>query len=104
MFSLPLGVLLALGRRSQPADRQGGERRLHRIRARRAVHRRALHGREHAAAVPAGGLGPDRFVPPLVGTVLFAAAYMAEEVRGGLQTLTEANTRARWRSASAIGA
>jgi general L-amino acid transport system permease protein len=30
---------------------------------------------------------PDRLLRPLVGIVLFSAAYMAEEVRGGLQLL-----------------
>jgi len=30
---------------------------------------------------------PDRLIRPLVGMALFAAAYMAEEVRGGLQSL-----------------
>ena len=46
------------------------------------------HGQQHAAAVPAAGLGarPLR-CRPLVGIALFAAAYMAEEVRGGLQSL-----------------
>jgi general L-amino acid transport system permease protein len=33
------------------------------------------------------GWVPDRFIPPLVGTALFSAAYLAEEVRGGLQSL-----------------
>jgi general L-amino acid transport system permease protein len=45
------------------------------------------------------GWEPDRFVPPLVGTVLFAAAYMAEEVRGGLQTLD----RGQYEAAMALG-
>jgi len=30
---------------------------------------------------------PDRFLRPLAGIVMFSAAYMAEEVRGGLQSL-----------------
>jgi len=32
---------------------------------------------------------PDRLLRPLIGTVLFAAAYMAEEVRGGLQSINK---------------
>jgi general L-amino acid transport system permease protein len=35
------------------------------------------------------GWAPDRFLRPLVGTALFAAAYMAEEVRGGLQSINK---------------
>ena len=38
------------------ADRQARQRRLHRIRARRALRHRAVHGQFHAAAVPAGKL------------------------------------------------
>jgi general L-amino acid transport system permease protein len=30
---------------------------------------------------------PDRLLRPLIGIALFSAAYMAEEVRGGLQSL-----------------
>ena len=33
------------------------------------------------------GWTPDRFLRPLVGTALFAAAYMAEVVRGGMQAM-----------------
>ena len=33
------------------------------------------------------GWAPDRLLRPLVGIALFSAAYMAEEVRGGLQSL-----------------
>jgi general L-amino acid transport system permease protein len=32
-------------------------------------------------------LTPDRLLPPLIGVALFASAYMAEVVRGGLQAL-----------------
>ena len=63
VFSLPLGVLLALGRRSRLPIVKARERRLHRNRARRAVHRRAVHGQEHAAAVPAAGLDPRSLRP-----------------------------------------
>ena len=54
VFSLPLGILLALGRRSRmPAVRAVlGD--LHRIRARRAADHGAVHGERDAAAVRAG--------------------------------------------------
>ena len=42
---------------------------------------------------------PDRLLRPLVGIVLFSAAYMAEEVRGGLQSLG----RGQYEGAMALG-
>ena len=99
VFSLPLGVLLALGRRSHLPIVQARERCLHRIRARRAVHHRAVHGQQHAAAVPAGGLGARPFPaparrhrrcsPPPIWPRRCAAACSRS---------TRANTKARWRS------
>ncbi|HEY1943077.1 MAG TPA: amino acid ABC transporter permease [Roseiarcus sp.] len=99
VFSLPLGVLLALGRRSS----------LPIVRAASVVFIEFVRGVPFIAVLymannmlplflPAGW-EPDRFVPPLVGTVLFAAAYMAEEVRGGLQTLD----RGQYEGAMALG-
>ena len=41
------------------------------------------------------GWEPDRFLRPLVGIALFSAAYMAEEVRGGLQSLPGGPIRRR---------
>jgi general L-amino acid transport system permease protein len=57
VFSLPFGVLLALGRRSRLPVVRAMSVGFHRIRARRAAHLRAVHGQCHAAAVRAGGLG-----------------------------------------------
>ena len=54
VFSLPLGILLALGRRSKLPIVQHVLGDLHRVRARRAADHRAVHGEHHAAAVPAG--------------------------------------------------
>ena len=99
VFSLPLGVLLALGRRS----------RLPVIRATSVVFIECVRGVPFIAVLymannllplflPAGWQ-PDRFVPPLVGTALFAAAYMAEEVRGGLQSLD----KGQYEGAMALG-
>ena len=45
------------------------------------------------------GWVPDRFCAPLVGIALFAAAYMAEEVRGGLQSLD----KGQYEGAMALG-
>jgi general L-amino acid transport system permease protein len=44
-------------------------------------------------------LAPDRLIPPLVGVALFASAYMAEVVRGGLQALP----RGQCEAAEALG-
>ena len=56
--SLPLGIMLALGRRSRAAGGAELLRRLHRAVARRAAADRDLHGGRDAAAVPAGGRQP----------------------------------------------
>ena len=49
---------------------------------------RAVHGLLHVPAVPAAGqLSIDVLLRVLVGITLFAAAYMAEIVRGGLQAI-----------------
>ena len=88
VVSLPLGILLALGRRSQAADRQA---------------RLASIFIEFVRGVPLitvlfmanimlplflpDGLQPDTLLRALVGVALFASAYMAEVVRGGLQAI-----------------
>jgi general L-amino acid transport system permease protein len=99
VFSLPLGVLLALGRRSPlPA-----------VSAASVVFIEFVRGVPFIAVLYMAnnllplflppGWAPDRFVPPLVGTALFAAAYMAEEVRGGLQSLN----KGQYEGAMALG-
>ena len=55
-FAFPLGILLALGRRSQPADHPVAVGDLHRGGARRAADHGAVHGERDAGAVPAGRL------------------------------------------------
>ena len=42
---------------------------------------------------------PDRLMRPLAGIIIFSAAYMAEEVRGGLQSLG----RGQYEAAMALG-
>jgi general L-amino acid transport system permease protein len=99
VFSLPLGVMLALGRRS----------RLPIVKAASVVFIEGVRGVPFIAVLYMAenmlplflppGWSPDRFIPPLVGAVLFAAAYLAEEVRGGLQTLP----RGQYEGAMALG-
>jgi general L-amino acid transport system permease protein len=97
--SLPLGVLLALGRRSS----------LPFVRAASIVFIEVMRGVPFIAVLYMAnnmlplflppGMDPDRFLRPLVGIALFAAAYMAEEVRGGLQSLP----RGQYEGAMALG-
>ncbi len=87
VFSLPLGVALALGRRS----------RLPLVRAACVVYIEVVRGVPFITVLYMAnnmlplflpvGYDPDLFLRPLVGIALFSAAYMAEEVRGVLQTL-----------------
>jgi len=87
LFSLPIGILLALGRRSQLP----------------IVHLLSVVFIEFARGVPLvtilfmSNIMLPLFLPPsfepdillriLVGVTLFASAYMAEVIRGGLQAL-----------------
>jgi len=40
-----------------------------------------------------GGTPPDRVLRAMIGITLFSAAYLAENVRGGLQAIPAANSR-----------
>lgn len=85
--SLPLGVLLALGRRSHMPI----------IRAACTVFIEVVRGVPFITVLFMANfmlplfvpdwLAPDRLLRPLIGTAIFAAAYMAEVVRGGLQAM-----------------
>jgi general L-amino acid transport system permease protein len=94
VVSLPLGILLALGRRNGPV----------------AVRLASIAFIEFMRGVPMiavlfmantmlplflpEGAEPDRLVRPLVGVALFASAYMAEVVRGGLQAIAKGQNEA----------
>jgi general L-amino acid transport system permease protein len=87
VFSLPLGVLLALGRRSGlPIVRAASVVFIEFVRGVPFITVLYMANNMLPLFLPPGWV-PDRFIPPLVGTALFSAAYMAEEVRGGLQSL-----------------
>lgn len=87
VVSLPFGVLLALGRRS----------RLPIIRAVSTLFIEVVRGVPFITVLFMANfmlplfvpdwLSPDRLLRPLIGTALFASAYMAEVVRGGLQAM-----------------
>ena len=78
-----------------PAGGAARQHRLHRIHARRADDRGSVHGRRRCCPCSCPErFAPDRLIPPLVGVALFASAYMAEVVRGGLQALPRGQSEA----------
>jgi len=99
VFSLPLGVLLALGRRSHlPVVRLASVVFIEFVRGVPFITVLFMANNMLPLFLPAGW-EPDRFARPLVGIALFSAAYMAEEVRGGLQSLP----RGQYEGAMALG-
>jgi general L-amino acid transport system permease protein len=89
VFSLPLGVLLALGRRSRlPVVKLASVIYIEFVRGVPFITVLFMANFMLPLFLP-DGWAPDRFLRPLVGTALFAAAYMAEEVRGGLQSINK---------------
>ncbi len=95
-FSFPLGILLALGRRS----------------GLKVVHLFSVLYIEFIRGVPLvtvlfmaqvmlplflpPGMTIDRVLRAMTGIVLFSAAYMAENVRGGLQAIPKGQYEAAW--------
>ncbi len=99
VFSLPLGVLLALGRRSQlPVVRLASVLLIEFVRGVPFITILFMANTMLPLFVPEAWT-PDRFLRPLVGIALFSAAYMAEEIRGGLQLLG----RGQFEGAMALG-
>jgi general L-amino acid transport system permease protein len=87
VFSLPLGVLLALGRRSQlPIVRMASIVFIEFVRGVPLITVLFMANTMLPLFVPQEW-SPDRFLRPLIGVALFSAAYMAEVVRGGLQAM-----------------
>ena len=98
-FSLPLGVLLALGRSSPlPAVRVASVIFIEFVRGVPFITILFMANNLLPLFVPETWT-PDRLVRPLAGIVIFSAAYMAEEVRGGLQSLG----RGQYEAAMALG-
>jgi general L-amino acid transport system permease protein len=87
VFSLPLGVLLALGRRSAlPVVRLASILFIEFVRGVPFITILFMANNMLPLFVPQSWT-PDRLLRPLIGIIIFSAAYMAEEVRGGLQSL-----------------
>jgi general L-amino acid transport system permease protein len=99
VFSLPLGVLLALGRRSPlPAVRLASIVFIEFVRGVPFITILFMANNLLPLFVPETWT-PDRLLRPLAGIIIFSAAYMAEEVRGGLQSLG----RGQYEAAMALG-
>jgi general L-amino acid transport system permease protein len=99
VFSLPLGVLLALGRRSPlPAMRVASIVFIEFVRGVPFITILFMANNLLPLFVPETWT-PDRLLRPLAGIIIFSAAYMAEEVRGGLQSLG----RGQYEAAMALG-
>lgn len=87
VLSLPIGILLALGRRSH----------MPMIRALSTIYIEVLRGVPlitilfmASVMLPlfmADGSETNKLIRALIGVVMFASAYMAEVIRGGLQTI-----------------
>jgi general L-amino acid transport system permease protein len=99
VFSLPLGVLLALGRRSRlPAVRAASVVFVEFVRGVPFITILFMANNLLPLFVPETWT-PDRLLRPLAGIIIFSAAYMAEEVRGGLQSLG----KGQYEAAMALG-
>lgn len=87
VFSLPFGVVLALGRRSRlPIIQLLSVIFIELVRGVPLITVLFMANTMLPLFVPQE-YSPDRLLRPLIGVALFAAAYMAEVIRGGLQAM-----------------
>jgi general L-amino acid transport system permease protein len=87
VFSLPLGILLALGRRSKlPIVRLASVIFIEFVRGVPLITVLIMANTMLPLFLPAG-ITVDHLARPLIGVAVFASAYMAEVVRGGLQAI-----------------
>jgi general L-amino acid transport system permease protein len=87
VVSLPIGILLALGRRSRlPLVRFASVVFIEVVRGVPLITVLIMANTMLPLFLPVG-VSVDRLLRPLVGVSIFAAAYMAEVVRGGLQAM-----------------
>jgi len=99
VFSLPGGVLLALGRRSRlPVVRFFSTLFIEFVRGVPLITVLFMANTMLPLFVPENW-SPDRLMRPLIGVALFASAYMAEVVRGGLQAIG----KGQYEGAQALG-
>jgi general L-amino acid transport system permease protein len=87
VFSLPFGIALALGRRSKlPIVKMFSVIFIEFVRGVPFITVLFMANTMLPLFVPQE-YSPDRFLRPLIGVALFASAYMAEVIRGGLQAI-----------------
>ncbi|MBM3609821.1 MAG: amino acid ABC transporter permease, partial [Alphaproteobacteria bacterium] len=99
VFSLPLGIVLALGRRSQmPVIRFLCILLIEFVRGVPLITVLFMANTMLPLFVPQEW-SPDRLLRPLIGVALFASVYMAEVVRGGLQAMP----RGQYEGAMSLG-
>jgi general L-amino acid transport system permease protein len=99
VFSLPLGILLALGRRSEmPVVRLFAVIFIEFVRGVPLITVLFMASVMLPLFVPEH-LAPDKLIRALIGVALFASAYMAEVVRGGLIAVP----RGQYEAARALG-
>jgi general L-amino acid transport system permease protein len=99
IFSFPLGVLLALGRRSKlPVVRWVSVGYIELVRGVPLISILFMAQLMLPLFLPAG-LTVDRILRAMVGITLFSAAYLAENVRGGLQAIP----KGQFEAAHALG-
>ncbi len=99
VFSLPLGILLALGRRSEmPVVRLCAVIFIEFVRGVPLITVLFMASVMLPLFVPER-LAPDKLLRALIGVALFASAYMAEVVRGGLIAVP----RGQYEAAQALG-
>ncbi len=99
LFSFPLGVLLALGRRSElPAIRWFSVGYIELVRGVPLITILFMAQLMLPLFLPTGWT-VDRVIRAMVGITLFSAAYLAENVRGGLQAIP----RGQFEAAHALG-
>ncbi len=99
IFSFPLGVLLALGRRSKlPVVRLISVGYIELVRGVPLISILFMAQLMLPLFLPAG-LTVDRILRAMVGITLFSAAYLAENVRGGLQAIS----KGQFEAAHALG-
>jgi general L-amino acid transport system permease protein len=98
--ALPLGILLALGRRSKlPFIKYFSIGYIELIRGVPLITILYMADILLPLFLPADAVRPDRVIRAMVGLILFEAAYQAENVRGGLQSIN----RGQYEAAQALG-
>lgn len=96
LFSLPLGILLALGRRSKrPIFHSLSVCYIELIRGVPLVTILFMMQVLFPLFLP-HGITIDRVIRALIGLTLFTAAYVAEIIRGGLQMIPRGQSEASW--------